>query len=246
MKMSVPIIGPTTDLKQWKRNFLNFLSLKAAYLIPKLAIRESGVWLDEQARHYAYTLLLHAASANQRADHAVKCFSPARPDCATAAWDILRERLDYRSFARSLSLLDNLMLRQRHGHSLSDYVYFMRETFDGYDEIFQMVDGSAAIHPHNLGLLMLRGISSTGPFGHAKQCVINALDTDYLLYVDEVMAIILHLAHNMDKETCAPGAPAPGTSPPPICAFVAAGRGSHIGRGHHPHGPRGGRGLPNK
>jgi hypothetical protein len=34
MKMSVPTMGPTTDFKQWKRSFLNFLSLKAAYLIP--------------------------------------------------------------------------------------------------------------------------------------------------------------------------------------------------------------------
>jgi hypothetical protein len=47
MKMSVPTLGPTTDFKQWKRNFMNFLSLKAAYLIPQLAMRESGVYLDD-------------------------------------------------------------------------------------------------------------------------------------------------------------------------------------------------------
>jgi hypothetical protein len=34
MKMSVPTMGPNTDFKQWKRNFLNLLSFKAAYLIP--------------------------------------------------------------------------------------------------------------------------------------------------------------------------------------------------------------------
>jgi hypothetical protein len=55
MKMSVPTVGPTTDFKQWKRNFMSFLFLKATYLIPQLAILESGVWLDEQAQHYAYT-----------------------------------------------------------------------------------------------------------------------------------------------------------------------------------------------
>jgi hypothetical protein len=43
MTMSVPTMGPTKDFKQWKRKFLYFLALKAAYLIPKLAIRESGV-----------------------------------------------------------------------------------------------------------------------------------------------------------------------------------------------------------
>jgi spore cortex formation protein SpoVR/YcgB (stage V sporulation) len=85
MKMLVPTTGPNSDFKQWKRNFLNFLSLKAAYLIPQFAIRESGIWLDEQAHHYAYTLMLHAANDNKRADQAMKCVSPARPDSATAA-----------------------------------------------------------------------------------------------------------------------------------------------------------------
>jgi hypothetical protein len=42
MKMSVPTMGPTTDFKQWATNLFNFLSLKAAYLIPQLAIREWG------------------------------------------------------------------------------------------------------------------------------------------------------------------------------------------------------------
>jgi hypothetical protein len=160
-------MGPTTDFKQWKRNFLNFLSIKAAYLIPLLAIRDSGVWLDEEAQHYAYTLLLHTTNANQRDDQAMKCVSSARPDCAAAARDILCERLDSRSFARSLSLLDNLMVKQRHGQSLNDYVHYMRRTFDDYNETCQMVDGSAAIHLHNLGLLMLRGISVNGPHGQA-------------------------------------------------------------------------------
>jgi hypothetical protein len=109
-----------------------------------------------------------------------------------------------------------------------------------------MVDGSAAIHPHNLGPLMLRGISSSGSFGQAKQCVINTFDTYYMLSSNEVMASILHLAHNMDEEASAPGATAPDAALPPISAFVAAGRGSHSGRGHPPRGPRGGRGLPNK
>jgi hypothetical protein len=109
-----------------------------------------------------------------------------------------------------------------------------------------MIDGSAAIQPNNLGLLMLRGISSTDPFGQAKQCVVNVFDIDYLLSANQVMANILHFAHNMDKEGSAHGAPAPETSPPPISAFVVVGRGSHSGRGQTPHGPRGGRGFPNK
>jgi hypothetical protein len=56
------------------------LSLKAAYFNTPLAIRESGVLLDEQAHNYAYALMLHAACENKRADRAVKCVSAARPD----------------------------------------------------------------------------------------------------------------------------------------------------------------------
>jgi hypothetical protein len=93
---------------------------------------------------------------------------------------------------------------------------------------------------------MLRGISSSGHFGQAMQCVINAFDTYYLMSADEVMANILHLAQKMDEDAGAPSMPAPNTSPPPISSFVAACRGSHRGRGHNPRGPRGGRGRPYK
>jgi hypothetical protein len=75
-------------------------------------------------------------------------------------------------------LLDNLMLWQRPAKSRTEYVHFMRHTYDGYNETCEILDGLAAIHPHHLGLLMLRGISSTGHFGLAKQCVINAFDTN--------------------------------------------------------------------
>jgi hypothetical protein len=142
--------------------------------------------------------------------------------------------------------VNNLMLRQRHDESLTDYVHFLRQTFDKYNETCQLIDGSVAIHPDNLGLLMMRGISSSGPFGQAKQCVINAFDIDYLMSADEVMVSILHMAQNMDENAGAPSMPAPDTSPPPISEFVVAIRGSHSGRGHNPRGPHGGRGLSNK
>jgi hypothetical protein len=66
-----------------------------------------------------------------------------------------------------------------------------------------------------------------------------------MLSADKVMASILHLAHNMDEDD-APDTSTPHTSPPPISAFLAAGRGSHNGRGHPPRGPRGSRGQPKK
>jgi hypothetical protein len=52
------------------------------------------------------------------------------------------------------------MLRQRLVQSPTDYVHFMRQTFNDYNETCELIDGSAAIHPHNLNMLMLRGISS--------------------------------------------------------------------------------------
>jgi hypothetical protein len=63
-----------------------------------------------------------------------------------------------------------------------------------------MIEGLTPIHPHNMGLLILRGISCTAHFGHAKRCLINAFDTNYLMSADEVMASILHLPQNMDEE----------------------------------------------
>jgi hypothetical protein len=246
MTMTVPIMGPNTNFKSWKRNFLTFLSPKAAYPIPQLVIRESGDRLDEVAHTYAYAMLFHATIDNKRDDHVVKCVFSARHGYATAAWDILCERLDSRSFSRSLSLLDNLMLRQRPVQSLTEYVHFMRQTFDDYKETYEMTNGCAAIHPHNLGLLMLCGISSTGHFGQAKQCIIRAFDTNYLLSADEVVASILHMAQNMDKDVHAQGQPALDGYAPPISAFVGAACGSNNGRGHNPRGTRGGRGLPNK
>jgi hypothetical protein len=68
---------------------------------------------------------------------------------------------------------------------------------------------------------------------------------EYLMSADDMMASILHSAHNMDEDD-APDATPLHIAPPPISAFVAAGRGSHSGRGHPPPGPRCGRGLPTK
>jgi hypothetical protein len=122
----------------------------------------------------------------------------------------------------------------------------MRQTFDDYNENCEMIDGYAATHPHNVGLLMLRGISNTCHFGQAKQCVINAFDTNYLLSADQVMANIIHLTQNMDEELPAPALPYPDGPTPPNYAFVAVDRGSNSERERNPRGTRGGRGVPNK
>jgi hypothetical protein len=79
--------------------------------------------------------------------------------------------MDARSFAHSLALQENLMLRQRPGQSVTEYVLVMGQSFDDHNETCQMIDGSTAVHPHNLGLLMLHGISSSGQYGHAKRAL---------------------------------------------------------------------------
>jgi hypothetical protein len=126
MKITVPSMGPRNDFKHLKKNFLTFLTLKATYLVPHLAIRESGLWMDEAAQNYALALLLHTANENKRAKHAVKCVSAAQHDCVATSWDIMCERLDGPSFARSMSLLDTLMLRHDIEQSFMEYVHFMR------------------------------------------------------------------------------------------------------------------------
>jgi hypothetical protein len=88
--------------------------------------------------------------------------------------------------------------------------------------------------------------SCNGPFGHAKQCVINALDTNYLMSADEGMASTLHLAQNMDDYLPYLTLTTHAGLAPPISDFVAAGRNLHGGRGHNSRGGRGGRGLPKK
>jgi hypothetical protein len=122
----------------------------------------------------------------------------------------------------------------------------MRHSFDDYNETCELIDWYAPIHRHNLCMLMVRGISSSGPFGHAKRCVVNAFDTNCLMSADEVMANILPLAHNMDEEVVALGKQALDTSTLPISAVVVVDRGTNNGRGHNSRGTLGGRGLPSK
>jgi hypothetical protein len=143
--------------------------------------------------------------------------------------------------------MDNLMLTQRPWHTIMEYVYLMRQSFDNYNETYEMIDGSATIHPHNLGLLTLPSTSSSG---HYEQCAINAFVTNYLLSPDEIMTIIMLLAQSMEEKiplTAHPEAVPPHFAAPSASAFVADGRGQPRGC---PSGFRDGDGrrgpLPNK
>jgi hypothetical protein len=50
---------------------------------------------------------------------------------------------------------------------------------------------------------MIRGLSNVGQYDQAKQCVINAFDTDFILSADRVMGSIIHHAHNLDADVSA-------------------------------------------
>jgi hypothetical protein len=127
-------------------------------LIPKLALRDACAYLNKHAQSYAFALLLYAPGDSGRDDQAVRCVIAARPDCGAADWEILYERLDARSFALSLSRAIGQYLASV--TTMPVRRYMMRQSFDDYNETCQMIDGSTAIHPHNLGLLMLHGGSS--------------------------------------------------------------------------------------
>jgi hypothetical protein len=64
----------------------------------------------------------------------------------------------------------------------------------------QLKDRFAAIHPHVLALIMIRGLSNVGQYGQAKQCVINAFDTDFIISPQRVMGSIIHQAQNLDAD----------------------------------------------
>jgi hypothetical protein len=84
------------------------------------------------------------------------------------------------------------------GQSVSAYLHVVKEHFDELNECMQLKDGSATIHPHVLALVMIRGLSNVGQYGQAKQCVINAFDTDFIMSADKVMRSIIHHAQNLD------------------------------------------------
>jgi hypothetical protein len=72
MKMNVYVTGPNIEFRHCKNRFLDYMSLRAAYLIPQLAQRESGVYLDERAQSYAFAVLRHGVGDNRRASQAFR------------------------------------------------------------------------------------------------------------------------------------------------------------------------------
>mgnify|MGYP003686905983 CR=1 FL=1 len=75
------------------------------------------------------------------------------------------------------------------------------------------------MHPHVLALTSIRGFSTTCQCGQAKQFVINALNIDFIMSVDQVMANILHMALNINVEgSSATSAPTSGRQ---VNAFLA-------------------------
>jgi hypothetical protein len=108
--------------------------------------------------------------------------------------------LDAQSISRTLSLLDQMMVRHASGESVSANVYAARHHFDELYECIQLKDGSAAIHPHVFALVMIHGLSNVGQYGQAKQCIMNAFDTYFNMPADNVMGSIVHQAHNLNEE----------------------------------------------
>jgi hypothetical protein len=75
---------------------------------------------------------------------------------------------------------------------VSAYVREVRQHFGDMDECMQLKDGSPAILFHVHALVMIRGLSNVGRHVQAKQCVINAFDTDLILATHKVMGNNIH------------------------------------------------------
>jgi hypothetical protein len=61
-----------------------------------------------------------------------------------------------------------MMVRRAFGKSVSAYVHVVKQCFDELNECLQLKDGSAAIHPHVLAMVMIHGLSNVGQYGQAK------------------------------------------------------------------------------
>ena len=139
-RMDAPLMPRTGEFKTWKRDFLSFLSIKGAALIPQLALSSSGVPLNPVAQRFAHAMLVQCCRQNKPAAQAIAGVPARRPDCGTAAWEMLCDRLDAQSISRTLSLLDRMMVRQASGQSVSAYVHAVKLCFDELNECLQLKD----------------------------------------------------------------------------------------------------------
>jgi hypothetical protein len=120
-RMDAPLMPKTSNFKFSKRDFLSFLSIKAAALILQLALSLSCVPINPIAQRYAHAMLPHLCRHSKPAAHAIAGVSAGLHDCGTVAWEMC-ERHDAQSISRTHSLLDRMMVRHASGHAVSDYV----------------------------------------------------------------------------------------------------------------------------
>jgi hypothetical protein len=66
-RMDAPLMPRTGEFKTWKRDFLSFLSIKGAALIPQLALSSSGVPLNPVAQRFAHAMLVQCCRQNKPA-----------------------------------------------------------------------------------------------------------------------------------------------------------------------------------
>jgi hypothetical protein len=88
LRMDAPLMPKTGEFKAWKRDFLSFLSIKAAALIPQLALSSSGVPLNPVAQRYAHAMLVQCCRHNKPYAQTIARVPARRPDCGTTAWEM--------------------------------------------------------------------------------------------------------------------------------------------------------------
>jgi hypothetical protein len=103
---------------------------------------------------------------------------------------------------------------QRLDESLSDFVHNTRHAYDDLDESCLMADGHVVMPEHFLSIFMLVGMSQEGPYGQAKQCIVNAFDPTLSLSASEVLQQFLQQIMRQADHLDTPAAVVDITAPP--------------------------------
>jgi hypothetical protein len=200
---------PDQQFKRWKAAFLNFVRMKLPALIPQLVLHQSRAVIHTKSQDIIQTLPLTCAGDNRRTRQALDMVSASQPDRGAASWHSLCDRLDSQSITLTMRLARQLIRVQRPDESLSDFVHNMRQAHDDMNESCLMDDGHVVMPEQFLSIFMLVGMSLEGPYGQAKQYIVNAFDPTLSLSASEVSQQILRQAYHLDTSAAVVDSTAP-------------------------------------
>jgi hypothetical protein len=78
-RLEAPLMPKVGEFKTWKRDFMSFLSIKGAALIPQLALSSSGVPLNPISQRFAHAMLVQCGGHSKAAAQAIASVPAGRP-----------------------------------------------------------------------------------------------------------------------------------------------------------------------